>query len=202
MKISDLDYYATFGDSFLHKASTKHKLIAVFIILVAVLSIKNIYFYLINYIFLLSIILFSNIKKKKVFFASLYPLIFTGIFLFSYKNLSLLFLLSLILKILNLSTTLVILVFTTPYIQIFGELKKFLPKIMVNVMFNAYRALFVINNILVSLITAIKLRGKFDLYRPMQALETFGNLIGFFVIKSIETSEKMYEGIKLRGYQD
>lgn len=202
MKISDLDYYATFGNTFLHKIRTRYKILALMAVIVTVLSFQNIYIYLAVYVILFLSVILSGIPKKKVFLASLYPLIFTGIFLFSYKNLTLIWALGLVLRVLCISTCLIILVFTTPYVKIFKAMGKFLPPIMVNILFNTYRSLFIINNILDNLLTTLRLRGTPGITKPVKFLETIGNMVGFFVIKSIETSEKMYEGIKLRGYSD
>jgi cobalt/nickel transport system permease protein len=202
MKISDLDYYATFGNTFLHKIPAKYKLLDAAIILIAVFYAKNAYSLAIMYFLLMTYLVFSGLPRLKFFKASLYPLIFTVIFLYSIENLTYLTAFKLILRVLCISTTFIFLVFTTPYIQIFKELSGFLPDIMVNILFNTYRSLFIINKTLDNLLTTVRLRGKLSITRPINSLKTIGNLVGFFVIKSIETSEKMYDGIKLRGYSD
>lgn len=202
MKIADLDYYAIFGNTFLHKIKTKYKLASLLFLLLGVLIFKNIIFYILIYSILILLISFSGIPKRKAFAASLYPLIFTVIFLISCENMSLLNILTLVLRVLCISTSLIILIFTTSYTEIFRTLSMFLPEIIVNILFNTYRALFIIGNILENLLVTIKLRGKIDFLKPLQTLEIFGNLIGFFIIKSIETGEKMHDGIKLRGYSD
>ena len=202
MKISDLDYHATFGNTFLHKIPAKYKLIDAAIIIAAVLFAKNLYSLVIMYFLLITYLIFSGLPKFKFLKLSLYPLIFTAIFLFSYENLTYLTAFKLLFRVLCISTTFIFMIFTTPYIQIFKVLSGFFPDIMVNILFSTYRALFIINNILDNLLTTIKLRGKLGIARPVSTLKTIGNLVGFFVIKSIETSEKMHDGIKLRGYND
>jgi len=202
MKISDLDYYATFGNTFLHKVPAKYKLLDAIIIICAIFYAKNVYSLAIMYFLLITYLIFSGLPRFKFFKLSLYPLIFTAMFLYSIENLTYLTAFKLILRVLCFSTTFIYLIFTTPYIQIFKALSGFLPDIMVNILFNTYRSLFIINNTLENLLTTIRLRGRLRLNRPILALKTIGNLIGFFVIKSIETSEKMYDGIKLRGYSD
>ena len=202
MKISDLDYYATFGNTFLHKIPAKYKLLDAAIILIAVFYAKNVYSLAIMYFLLMTYLVFSGLPRLKFFKVSLYPLIFTAIFLYSIENLTYLTAFKLLLRVLCISTTFIFLVFTTPYIQIFKALSGFLPDIMVNILFNTYRSLFIINKTLDNLLTTVRLRGKLSITRPINSLKTIGNLVGFFVIKSIETSEKMYDGIKLRGYSD
>ena len=202
MKIADLDYYATFGDSFLHKIPAKYKLIDAAIILSAVLYAKNVYSLAIMYFLLMTYLVFSGLPRRNFLKASLYPLIFTAMFLFSMENLTYLTAFKVILRVLCISTTFIFLIFTTPYIQIFKALSVFLPDIMINILFNTYRSLFIINNTLDNLLTTVRLRGGISISRPIHSLKTIGNLVGFFVIKSIETSEKMYEGLKLRGYSN
>lgn len=202
MKISDLDYYATFGNTFLHKVSAQNKLLSLTVIIFAVLTFRNIYFYGILYFLLLMCLIFSGVPKRKSFTTSLYPLIFTVVFLYSYENLSAVSALTLVFRVMCISTSFILLIFTTPYVKIFGALSNFLPKILLNILFNTYRSLFIINNTLDSLLTTIRLRGKLGISRPVFTLKTIGNLVGFFVIKSIETSEKMQDGIKLRGYSE
>lgn len=202
MKITDLDYYATYGNTFLHKIKPEYKLISLIIILTTVLIFKNIFIYILIYDLLLLFVIFSGVPRLKVLLASLYPLVFTILFLFSLKNQSIIMILMLLLRILCISTSVVIIIFTTSYIKIFKVLSGFLPNLVLNILFNTYRSIFIIGIILENLMTALKLRGNIRFSQPLESLKIIGNMIGFFIIKSLEMGEKMYESLKLRGWND
>ena len=195
MKITDIDYYAEFGESWLNKTPVGFKLAGVALVLGVVLFSADIMVLGTVYAGLLGIILFSSLPKRNIIQISLYPLIFLGLFLFSIHNLSLELALVFVFKALSAATALILLVFTTSYIKIFSALRRILPNFLVNILFLTYRSMFILVRTLENLLDMMKFRG-----RP--SLKNLGNIVGFFVIKSIQTGENMYDAMKLRGYDD
>lgn len=202
MKITDIDYYAEYGDSRLNKLPVEIKLLAVIFVITTVIFSANIVVLGILYFTLLLIISISSVPKFKIIKLSLYPLIFLVLFLVSITNLTLETAFIFIFKAINASTAFVMLIFTTSYIKIFSNLSKFLPDFLVNILFLTYRSIFILARTLENLIDMLKFRGKPGLKRPVLFLNTTGNLLGFFVIKSIQTGENLYDAMKLRGYSD
>ncbi len=202
MKITDIDYYAEYTNSRLNKISAKIKMPAVFLLVATVVVSANIYVLGILYFILLLIIAISSVPKYKIIKLSLYPLIFLALFLFSIRNLSLETALIFIFKALIASTSLVLLIFTTNYIKIFSILSRFLPNFIVNILFLTYRSIFILAKTFESLVDMLKFRGKPSIKHPVLFFQAIGNIVGFFVIKSVQTGENLYDAMKLRGYSD
>ncbi|OGI00838.1 MAG: hypothetical protein A2104_05480 [Candidatus Melainabacteria bacterium GWF2_32_7] len=200
MKIIDLDYYAIYGNSWLHKMPAQYKLITAFLVLVSVLFIYNYAVLGFIYILLLAIILFSDLPKVKILLLSLYPLLFITLYLFSIDNLTYNLTLLLIFKVLSTATTFVLLIFTTTYIEIFKKLDKFLPSFLVSVLFLTYRSIFILWTIFENLQLTLHIRGKLQLSRPVYSLRLLGNAFGHLLIRAIKVSEDMYECMMIRGY--
>lgn len=202
MKIADIDYYATCGKSWLNKTQAKYKLLAALFVILAVILVSNYVIMGAVYMFLLSIILFSRIPKFKVMLLSLYPLIFIAFYFISFKNLSYSYTLLILFKALSASTCLVLLIFTTTYVEIFTILGKFMPLVLVNILFLTYRSIFILWEILENLQLAMYIRGTPKFGRPIYSIKLLGNSLGYLIIRAIESSQCMYEALILRGYSD
>lgn len=196
MKITDIDYYSVYGESWLNKLPVNTKLLAVGVVLTVVIIFSNIFVLGPIYITLLLIIIAASaLPRKNIIKMSLYPLIFLVFYFVSIKNLSLELAFIFIFKALSASTALILLVFTTNYTKIFGTLKNFMPGFLVSALLLTYRSIFILARTLENLLEMTKFRGEPN-------LKSLGNLVGFFVIKSIQTGENMYDAMKLRGYDD
>lgn len=202
MRIVDIDHYALTGCTLLHKAATKNKLLWVFL-LILLIVISNDYILLsVVYLAMFSYVMFSKIAKKMVFMLTLYPLLFVMIIILSTSNASMEFVLTIVMKVLIASTAMVLLFATTPYIDIFSKLGKFMPGFLVTTIFLTYRSIYILWTTLENLSQAIRLRGGLTLNMPVRSLQVIGSALGYLLIKSVETSEKMYEALMLRGYSD
>lgn len=195
LRITDIDYYAEFGESWLNKIPARFKLLAVAGVLAAVIFSNNAALLGWLYAVLLGVVLVSSVPKLKIIKMSFYPLVFLTLFLVSIKNLSLELALVFLFKALCASTSLILLIFTTSYIKIFAALRKILPELVVNMLFLTYRSIFILAKTLQNLLDMMKFRGT-------PSFKNLGNIIGFFVIKSIQTGENMYDAMRLRGYDD
>ncbi len=195
MKITDIDYCAEYGESRLNRLPVGVKLAAVGLVLITVILSGNVFVLGALYSVILMIVLFSALPKFTIIKLSLYPLVFLLLFMISVRNMSLELALVFLFKALSSSTSLIVLVFTTNYTRIFSVLKAFLPDFPVNTLFLTYRSIFILARTLENLLDMAKFRGK-------PSLKNLGNMIGFFVIKSIQTGENMYNAMKLRGYDD
>jgi len=200
VKITDIDYYAQFGESRLNRMPAGIKLLAVMFVIVTVVLSSNLAILAALYAALLIVIAVSSVPKFKIIKMSLFPLIFLVLFLVSIRNISLATALIFSLKALSASTAFALLVFTTSYIKIFSALSGVLPDFIVNILFMTYRSVFILAKTFENLMDMLHFRGLPSAHKPLALLETIGNLVGFFVIKSMQTGENMYEAMKLRGY--
>lgn len=200
MKITDIDYYAQFGESRLNCMPAGIKLLAVVFVVATVVLSSNLLVLAVMYAALLIVIAVSAVPKWNIIKISLFPLIFLALFLLSISNISLTTAFIFVLKALNASTAFAILVFTTGYTKIFSVLNAILPDFVVNILFMTYRSVFILAKTFENLIDMLHFRGMPSTHKPLAMLEAIGNLVGFFVIKSMQTGENMYEAMKLRGY--
>lgn len=200
MKIVDLDYYATCGNSWIHKLSPKVKLLFTLLVLVLVVTATKYYILAFVYLLLLMIILLSKVQRAKIIAASFYPMLFLVIYVISLKNLNINYFLLMMFKVLSASTAFVLLVFTTTYIQIFHNLERFLPTFLVSALFLTYRSIFILWTIVENIEQAMYIRGNPKLSRPIYSIKILSNALGYLIITAIELSEKMYDALKLRGY--
>ena len=136
----------------------------------------------------------------RIFPLTLYPLIFAFLFIFI-SGLQILFILLIFLKVLCGSTGVVLLLSTTPYPLIFRVLGKVLPSIFVTALFLTYRSIFILLNVFEETRHALYLRGGFQWRHPLRSLINISNAFGHLIIKGIESSEKMYESMVLRGFK-
>jgi energy-coupling factor transporter transmembrane protein EcfT len=194
-----LDYCAVEGKSRLHHLPAKWKMVGIGFVIAGVvtLSVPGL---VVLYLSLLALFFTSRIPKK-IFSLSLYPLIFAVLFI-SISGLQLHFILLVFLKVLCGSTGVVLLLATTPYPSIFGVLGKVLPSFLVTALFLTYRSIFILLNVLEETQHALYLRGGIQWRHPWRSLMNLSNGFGHLIIKGIDASEKMYESMLLRGFEN
>ena len=202
MKFVDIDYYAMTGDSLLHKSKTGLKLIWVALLIFLVVAVNDYQYLLPVYMVMFSYIALSKLPKKMVFMLSIYPLLFVLFLIFSITNITLSFLILIFLKVLIASTAMILLFTTTSYKDLFSTLNNILPGFLVTTFFLLYRAIFILWTTVENIQQALYLRGGLSIKNPKRSLKVFGNALGFLVIRSIESSEKMYEGMYIRGHSN
>jgi energy-coupling factor transporter transmembrane protein EcfT len=200
VKITDIDYYAQYGKSWLNSLSAGIKILAVLAVVLTVVFSANLQVLAVLYLALLLVIAFSSVPKLKIVKVSLFPLVFLVLFLVSINNLTLETVFVFVFKALSASTVFSILVFTTSYVKIFSTISGVLPDFAVNILFMTYRSIFILAKTFENMLDMLRFRGMPAASKPVLFLEAFGNLVGFFVIKSIQTGENMYDAMNLRGY--
>lgn len=200
MKLTDIDYCAVYGNTWLHKIPVYSKLIAALLALIIVIFVKDFGVAGIVYFLLFIMIVFSGLPKLRVFSLSLYPLIFASFFILSIEHTNLPFMMLLIFKVIIPATIFVVIVFTTPFTAIFRTIEKYLPSFLVSVLFITYRSVFILWHTLENLQLAMYIRGKLNIKRPLYSIKTLSNALGFLVITAIEASENMYQGMRIRGF--
>jgi len=200
IQLSYLDYSAVEGKSFLHHLSPKLKIIGMIFVLLGLVTLGNILGLLLLYGVLLALFFISRIPTK-IFSLTLYPLIFTILFIFI-SGFQIHFILLVFLKVLCGSTGVVLLLATTPYPSIFSVLGRVLPSSFVTALFLTYRSIFILLNILEETRHALYLRGGFQWRHPWRSLINISNAFGHLIIKGIDASEKMYESMVLRGFKN
>jgi cobalt/nickel transport system permease protein len=200
VKIVDIDYYAQTGTSLLHKTSTWLKLLWALMLVSLVVLSNDLKLFAFVYSALFLYVVFSKLPARIILPLSLYPLIFVALFILSASPITFEFSMLLILKVLVAATSLILLFTTTPYKELFIQLSKILPGFLTTALFLTYRAVFILATTLENIMKALYLRGGLSIKNPRRSFKVIGNSVGFLVIRSIETSENMYEAMRLRGH--
>jgi len=200
MQLSYLDYSAVEGKSRLHHLRPAIKVIGMGAVLLGVVTLKGIPELLLLYGILLALFFLSRISLK-IFSLTLYPLLFAFLFIFI-SGFQLYFILLVFLKVLCGSTGVVLLLATTPYPSIFRILGKILPSLVVTALFLTYRSIFILLAVLEETQHALYLRGGFQWRHPWRSLTNVANAFGHLIIKGMDASEKMYEAMLMRGFEN
>ncbi len=200
IQLSYLDYLAVEGKSFLHRLSPKFKIIGMVIVLLGIVTLRNIPGLFLIYATLLTFFFVSRVPLK-IFSLTFYPLIFATLFIFI-SGFQIHFILLIFLKVLCGSTGVVLLLATTPYPSIFSVLGKFLPSLFVTALFLTYRSIFILLAVFEETQHALYLRGGLQWKHPWRSLVNISNAFGHLIIKGIDASEKMYESMVIRGFKN
>jgi cobalt/nickel transport system permease protein len=200
IQLSYLDYLAVEGKSWLHHLSPKLKIIGMVLVLLGIVTLRNLSGLILLYGILLTLFFISRIPLR-IFSLTLYPLIFAILFIFI-SGFQILFILLIFLKVLCGSTGVVLLLATTPYPSIFRVLGRVLPSLFVTALFLTYRSIFILLNVFEETQHALYLRGGFQWRHPWRSLNNISNAFGHLIIKGIDASERMYESMVLRGFKN
>jgi cobalt/nickel transport system permease protein len=200
IQLSYLDYSAVEGKSFLHRLSPILKIIGMLFVLFVIVTVTNLPGLFLLYVVLLALFFISRVPKK-IFSLTFYPLIFAFLFIFL-SGFQILFILLIFLKVLCGSTGVVLLLASTPYPSIFSILGKVLPSSFVLALFLTYRSVFILLNVLEETQHALYFRGGVQWKHPWRSLINISNAFGHLIIRGIDASEKMYESMILRGFED
>jgi energy-coupling factor transporter transmembrane protein EcfT len=201
MNLIYIDYLASKNNTFLHKLNFWWKLIGLVFVFTIILFYPNWDYLFTIYFFLLGIILLSRLSLSKLFPLTLNPLVFTGILLVSYQGLTLSILLQYIFRVLLASTSVILLLVTTPFPILFSFLSKFTPPIIVSAFFLTYRSVFILNTVFSNLQIGFFLRGGLKTKNPIRRLRNIGIMLGQLILLAIERSEQLAASLYVRGYR-
>lgn len=166
-----------------------------------VILFRNAYWLLVWYGVTFALIILAGLPLVKILPLSLYPIIFALVFAFSSYNGDWTFFFAVLLKVVVASSTMLLFVSTTPYPRIFGSVGKVAPAAITAALFLIYRSVFILLDTLESLQTTMRLRGGFSWRRPLRSLSSLTRNLGYLLIKAVDTSERMYEIMELRGFE-
>jgi cobalt/nickel transport system permease protein len=175
-------------------------MVGVVLVLLAVVVGRSVVPLFSLYGLLVSIFFVSRIPPK-ILLLTFYPLLFAALFILI-SGLQLHFILLVFLKVLCGSTAVVLLLSTTPYPFVFSVLGRVLPGLFVTALLLTYRSIFILLNVLEETEQALYLRGGLQWKHPWRSLINISNAFGHLLIKGIDASEKMYQSMTLRGFDN
>jgi len=200
MDVAIIDYYANHGKSFLHKAKAQWKIVFAALIIASIIITNEFYLLLGIYITLATIAIWTKLPVIKIIIIAAYPAIFALIFALAMWNGSWLRAGVIMLKALSAALTMVILIVTTPYPDVFNAIRPFLPKIIAEGLFITYRSLFILLKLTDDLIMGLKVRGGLTHRKYISNVKNFSSGIGLLLVRGFDYSEKFYGVMNVRGY--
>jgi cobalt/nickel transport system permease protein len=200
MHIAEIDNLSLNGNSILHKAGTISKVVLTTLILISIIISKDLY----RLTGLISIVLvlfaIGKIPIVQIGHLALYPALFSVFFAVLSAQQGWVAGIVIISKAVGAALTMLLLITTTPYVDVFSIFSLFMPSLIVDIFLMTYRSFFIIADKLGNLMTSIRLKGG---YRPWQLVlnfRTITSMLGTLIIQSFEMSERMYKIYELRGY--
>ncbi|HHU63087.1 MAG TPA: hypothetical protein GXZ32_02585 [Clostridiales bacterium] len=200
MDLTFIDRISIKGDSFFHRVSPLAKIINTLglIIIVVICNQPSRLAVLLSVVTLL--LLLSRFPPNKLLHFFAYPVVFSLIFAVSSSSASAGYGIAIVLKAVVAAGSVLFLVATTPYTEIFSWMSLLLPAVVIDSMFLTYRSFFILVTKAANLFTAIKLRAGYNPLRILYNLKNTAKMVGMTLLHSIDMSERMYNIFLLRGY--
>lgn len=200
MDVAIIDYYANHGTSFLHRARAISKIVFAALVIASVVITSDIYLLLGVYVSLAALVIWSRLPLLKIITIAAYPAIFALIFAAASWNGDWIRAGVIILKALAAALTMVILIVTTPYPDIFLSIRPVLPKIIAEGLVLTYRSIFILLELTDNLVKALRVRGGLTRRRYIKNIVNFSSGIGLLLVRGLDLSEKFYGVMNVRGY--
>lgn len=200
MDIAKIDYWATSGGSIMHKATVYSKLAASALAVATVVISRDIVVLLSLYAVVLITVRASKLPLKAVIAISLYPAIFAVLFAVSQAGSGWMMPAAIIMKAVTAATAMLLLVSTTPYTEVMGVARRFLPRVVADGLFMTYRSFFILIKFMDHFIDALRLRGGLKPGRFVKNASNMAPGIGMLFIRAFDSSQRLYDVMSLRGY--
>ncbi|AZR72330.1 hypothetical protein BBF96_02340 [Anoxybacter fermentans] len=200
MDLAFIDLTANQGDSVFHKSSAVSKFLFTICMIIAIIIAKQPIHLTLILVLLIIGYLLARISLLIVGHYALYPAFFSMVFALFKFSYSVAAGVTVILKAVTAALALLLLIFTTPYLQIFGILGYILPDVLVDGMFFTYRIFFILIKEVQNLLTNIKLKGGYHPFNVIFNIKNLAGALGVLFIHSFDLSERMYKILIVRGY--
>jgi cobalt/nickel transport system permease protein len=199
MDIRVVDTSAVMGTSPAHRAAPWAKLAGFGLVLAAVVFSTNVLVVAGMALALAAAVPAWRLPGRAVFSLAAYPGIFAALFAFAAAPDVLagsLF----VAKAVTAALAALLLIFTTPYPQVFAPLQTVVPSVVGDAMLMTYRSLFLLADKFGHLMTAIKLRSGLAKGHPVRAARATASALGGLLLYSIDLSQREYDVLRVRGY--
>ncbi len=201
MHIGAVDESATLGRSWIHTASPITKLVAFALVLAAAVVSWNLLVLAGLLILLVSVATTARLKPGLAYSLAAYPALFAGVFAFASAP-NVLTGLIIVMKAAVAGLAAVTLILTTPYPQVFAPVQRIVPGIVGDALLMTYRSTFLLLDKFSNLLTAIRLRSGLRGGHPLRSARATSQALGGLLLYSFDLSQRDYDIMRLRGYQD
>ena len=200
MDVRSIDLSATSGRSRLHGAKAVTKLIAFGLVLAGVVVQQNVLIIGALALLLAALAVGSGLPLRAVFGLAAYPGVFAVVFAFAAAP-DVLTGALFVSRAVTAALAAVVLVFVTPYPQLFAPLQRVLPEIVGDAMLMTYRSLFLLGDKFEHLRLAVRLRSGLSHGHPVRAARASVSALGSLVLYALDLSQREYDVLRLRGYE-
>ncbi len=199
MDLHRIDSSATRGQTLLHRCSAVTKLVAFALVLASVIVSVNLLLVLGIAAVLLATIVGLRLPMRPMLSLAAYPFVFAAFFALaaapSFWAGALI-----VAKAVTAALASVLLLFTTPYPQIFAPLQRVLPPLIGDALLMTYRSLFLLLERFDHLLTAARLRAGLVTRDPVRSARAITSSLGGVLLYSVDLSQRTYDVMHLRGY--
>lgn len=200
MDISVVDRSATLGDSPLHRASPVTKLVAFGCVLTAVVVNANVLVLAGVALVVASAVVAWRLPGRPIAALAAYPAFFALVFALASAPDALTGAL-VVTKAVTAALAAIVLVFTTPYPQVFAPLQRVVPGVVGDAMLMTYRSFFLLAEKFGHLLTAVRLRSGFSRREAVRAGRATAQALGGLLLYSFDLAQRDYDVMRLRGYE-
>ncbi|MCL4488080.1 MAG: energy-coupling factor transporter transmembrane protein EcfT [Chloroflexi bacterium] len=198
MELAQVDQWAVGGSSAWHRASALGKLAATVLLIAAVVSANEWRVLLLVYAALLFAIWTARLPVFKIALVGAYPALFTLLFAVSQTggwNVVILILA----RALTAALAMLLLITTTPYVDIFAALGRILPSLLADGLFLTYRSFFILLETFAQLVIGLRLRGAYSRWK-LRGFSQMAEVVGMTFLRALDLAEHSQAVLHLRGY--
>ena len=199
MDIARVDSSATRGTSSLHKAVPAAKLTAFALVLAAVVASSNVLIVASLALLLVALVVWQRLPWRPMLLLAGYPALFAAIYAFAAQA-GWLTAALIVAKAVSAALAAVLLMFTTPYPQVFAPVQAVVPAIIGDALLMTYRSLFLLIEKFGHTLTAVRLRAGVTGTNPFRSAATVTRALGGVLLYSIDLSQRTHDVMHLRGY--
>ncbi|MDO8879402.1 MAG: energy-coupling factor transporter transmembrane component T [Coriobacteriia bacterium] len=200
MDITAVDRSAVLGDTLLHRAAPTSKLVGAGLLLGAIVTVNDPLVAAGLALSLAGAAAAVGLPLRQMLPLALYPALFAIVFAFAAAPgpaTGALF----VLKAVTAALTVVTLMFSTPYPQVFAPIQRITPTIVGDALLMTYRSLFILAEKFSDLLRAVRLRSGVSARQPVRAARATARALGGLLLYSLDLSQREYDILRLRGYE-
>jgi len=197
--IARVDSSATLGTSPLHRTVPGAKLLAFALVLGAVVVSSNVLVVASVGVGLVAVVVGQRLPWRPMLTLAAYPALFAAIYAFAAAT-GWLTAALIVAKAVSAALAAVLLMFTTPYPQVFAPLQAVLPAVIGDTLLMTYRSLFLLLGKFADTLTAVRLRAGLIGVNPIRSAATVTRSLGGVLLYSIDLSQRTHDVMHLRGY--
>ncbi|HEY3416811.1 MAG TPA: CbiQ family ECF transporter T component [Armatimonadota bacterium] len=202
MDLYAIDLISVSRRSWLHRVPAGVKILLILAIIGYLLTVELVPVAAGVLLLMILLALTARVPMSLYLALTFYPIVLLVIIYLSLGELTLAAALLFGLRVLAITSAVILLFLTTSYPRIFGALNRVLPGFLVAALFFTYRSIFIIADSISNLRIALHLRGGFSWRQPMSSLRNLGLGLGHVLIHSLDTSERMADSLTVRGFNN